>query len=82
MFKTIIELQEFGDIVLSTRCIMVSDETLNVDIIIKNFCTLNDIPSIEGLPDNKLKYYTDEFEKYLLSIRFRLLNTNKVYMCD
>ena len=83
MYNTIIEVEAFGDFdVVYTKCIMVSEEKLDTNIIIKEFCEFANIPSIKGLPYNKLNHYTDEFIVYLEMIGFTVLKTTQIYMSE
>ncbi len=83
MYKTVIEVQAFGDFDIKyTDCIMVSEEKKDVKEIIKDFCVFMNIPDIKGLPSNKLYDMTQEFIEYLKMIGFTKLKTTEVYMCD
>ncbi len=84
MYKTIIEVQDFGDSdVKYTVCVMVSEEKMDVKEIIKDFCTTMNIPSIKGLPWNTNFYeMTEEFITYLELLGFSKLETTEVYLCD
>lgn len=81
--KTIIEIEKYVDFdMLSTDCIMVSFEKYNVKTIVKDYCELRGLPSLDGLPDNMIDDTRVDFIKYLKGIDFFILKTKKVCISD
>ncbi len=81
--KTIIEVNEYGDFnVLTTRCIMTSEEHFTMFDLKAEFCKNEQIESFTGLPYDKLTEYTNKFVEFLKNKGFKPLVTKSVYFCD
>lgn len=81
--NTIIEVQAFGDFdVKYTDSIMVHDDKLDKEEILKEFCSLKGIESNKGLDYKILNRITEEFVLFLESKGFKKLKTDPIYFCD
>lgn len=81
--NTIIEVQSFGDFnVKYTDSIMVHDDKLDKEEILKEFCALKGIKSNKGLDYKILNRITEEFVLFLESKGFKRLKTDPIYFCD
>lgn len=81
--KTIIEIEEFCEMIKCTNCILYSDEEKNIDLLKEEFCQLANIKSFEGNDYRNLSKLTNEFVNYLINFHgFKELKTNKIYFCD
>ena len=83
--KTTIEVQAYADYdIRYTKCIMVSEFTINVDDLLERFCISRGLPKPDGsgLPDNMLSDTTDDFIHYLKKEGFKPLKTKEVIFTD
>ena len=81
-FKTVIEVEAFGDGNLYTECIMVTTEKLNLDELLKEFYILEGIESNTGLDIRIMRETTENFISILELKGFNKLKTKKIYFCD
>ena len=81
MYKTIIEIEVYGDFdMLSRDCIMVSEYNYVVKELVKEYCSSIGISpdDMDTLPDNMVSDATTGFKEFLRKKGFKKLTTKTV----